>query len=257
VCAPQVDPTNLCGVYKNTIAIYGRHLENVGVHLLDQIKETLKGEQERLAEDGLVRLTTLDDLTRQNGVYETQPTGIHALSFAAKAAVVIVLIALLAAIGTFAVYLYLERQSQRQAQMPYPQKSDKKISSNSTVGCEEASQLSEKVGLRDGTAVVLEGGRPVVIEFDQRASDRSRDTIEEERSANASTIYSVNSSSQKHVPRSLHGEECKEPESYYTEGGSIRADHVQPADPMSIASFSEYTAKSEKSKMKRSTGELI
>jgi hypothetical protein len=73
-CLPTVDPTNLCGVYKNNIGIYGRHLTEIGEHLLSQIKEALNGEQERLAKEGLVRLTTLDSLTVQTNDYGTGPT---------------------------------------------------------------------------------------------------------------------------------------------------------------------------------------
>ena len=79
-------------MYKNTIGIYGRHLSEIGEHLLTQVKETLHEEQERLAKDGLVRLTPLDRLTVQTGDYGSQPSGIHALSFAAKAAIVVVII---------------------------------------------------------------------------------------------------------------------------------------------------------------------
>lgn len=267
VCAPVADPTNLCGVYKNTIGIYGRHLTEIGEHLLEQMKETLTGEQERLAKDGLVRLTTLDSLTVQTGDYKEKPSGIQALSFAAKAAIVVVIIALLAGMATFAVYVYLEHQKDRQERMyAHPRKNfqrNKNISSNSTVG-EDASQISETVGLRDGTAVVLEGGRPVVIEFDGSStkSRRSKDAIEEERSECPSQFFtsSVDGSKasglQSYVPRTLQSdEECKEPESFLTLGdGNLGLTPVATA--RSMASLSEYTEHTEISEANHVNGEF-
>jgi hypothetical protein len=135
-CLPTVDPTNLCGVYKNNIGIYGRHLTEIGEHLLSQIKEALNGEQERLAKDGLVRLTTLDSLTVQTNDYGTGPTGLQALSLWAKIGIVVVIIAMIAGAATFGVYLYLERQSRRRRSAYSTQ--GKKISSSNTVGCEMA-----------------------------------------------------------------------------------------------------------------------
>lgn len=253
ICAPQKDPTNLCGVYKNTVGIYGRHLTEVGEHLLTQVRETLNGEQERLAKEGLVRLTTLDSLTVQTGNYGESTSGVRSLSFAAKAAIGVVLIALLAGIATFAAYVYLERQKDRQERSyRHP---DKKVSSNSTVECEEASHISETVGLRDGTAVVLEGGRPVVVDFGKgsksssKKSRRQKDAIEEERSECGSTFFTQSvdgsaMSSPQYVPKALR-EECKEPEEFSMGDGNIRAGGLQPASSMakSMASLSasEYT----------------
>ncbi|CAB9517226.1 expressed unknown protein [Seminavis robusta] len=269
ICAPMADPTNLCGVYKNTIGIYGRHLTGVGEHLLSQIKDTLNGERERLSKDGLVRLTTLDSLTMQTNDYGPQPSGIDALSFAAKAGIVVVIIALVAGFATFFVYVYLERQKERRDATYGPQ--GKNITSNGTVGCEEeASHISETVGLRDGTAVILEGGRPVIIEFEKGSrgskSSRSKDAIEEERSECNSTLYSHESAdgrsaSSQYVPQSPRQqqqqlrsvssaviEEEKEPEDSETVDGTNTLQHasasVKPAAPMmgqSVASFTEYT----------------
>jgi hypothetical protein len=230
---------------------------------------TLQGEQERLGNEGMVRLTVLDSLTLQTGDYGTPATGIQAMSFAAKAAIAIVAIALLAGAATFAVYIHLERQKDRM-ERPYIQR-DKKNGSNRTLGCEESSQVSETVGLRNGTAVVLEGGRPVVIEFEKNFK-RPRDAIEEKRSECGSTAQSKGSGSRssrskgsasrstsrssgstsrsrasaspQYVPKGLcgTGEESKidELERFQTLGGSLRSIDIQPADPMSIASASEY-----------------
>lgn len=268
VCAPTADPTNLCGVYKNTIGIYGRHLTEIGEHLLQQVKETLLGEQERLSKDGLVRLTTLDSLTVQTGDYKEKPSGVQALSFAAKAAIVVVIIALLAGLATFAVYVYLEHQKDRQERMyAHPRKNFKKnknISSNSTVG-EDASQISETVGLRDGTAVILEGGRPVVIEFDGSStkSKRSKDAVEEERSDCPSQFFnsSVDSSRasglQSYVPRTLQSdEECKEPEAFLTVADGNLGLAPVGSTTRSMASLSEYTEHTERSEANRVNGEL-
>lgn len=249
-CAPSVDPTNLCGVYKNTIGIYGRHLSDIGEHLLSQIKDTLNEEQERLAKDGLMRLTTVGSLTVQTGDYGNQPTGIQALSFAAKAAIVVVIIALLAGIATFIAYMYLERQKE-QLHRSYKHPNKKSDSSNRTVS-EEASQISETVGLRDGTAVVLEGGRPVVIEFEQGSSRRQKDAIEEERSECGSTFFTQSvdgSASPQYVPQSLRGaeEECKQPEEdlqMISEAGGL---HPAGTTARSMASLSEYTEQTAKS----------
>lgn len=133
--------------------------------MLDQIRDTLKGEQERLAKDGLVRLTTNDNLTVQTGNYQQAPNAMKSLGFATKAAIAIVIIAALAGVATFVMYVHLERKKKQQKSRPYIGR-DKKNSSCRTLGCEDSSQVSETIGLRDGTAVVLEGGRPVVIEFE-------------------------------------------------------------------------------------------
>lgn len=242
ICAPQADATNLCGVYKNTISIFGRHLGEIGENILMQVKETLDGEQQRLSADGLVRLKIDGSLTTQTGDYGSQPTGIHALPFGVKVAIVALIIATLAGAATFAVYVYLERKKHQQ-ERPYLDRGMKQ-GSNRTLGCDDVSQVSERVGLRGGTAVVLEGGRPVVIEFDEE-SRRQKDAIEEERSECGSSIYSHSAGSHQYNPSGLHAvsEECKEPEPCQVMNGSVNADRVQPADPMgrSVASMSEYT----------------
>jgi hypothetical protein len=251
-----VDPTNLCGVYKNTVSIYGRHLTEIGEHLLSQIKDALNGEQDRLAKDGLVRLTALDSLTLQTNDYGTSPSGLQALSLWAKIGVVVVIIAMIAGATTFGVYVYLERQSRQRRSIYNPQ--GKKISSNNTVGCEEeASHVSETVGLRGGTAVFLEDGRPVVIEFDKEAR-RVKDAIEEDRSECNSTVYSQSTgvlSAPQYIPRSLMPvgsdgvDEEKEPEECDMMEGTIQSQSVQPADPMShsVLSFTEYPERTARS----------
>jgi hypothetical protein len=246
VCAPVVDPTNLCGVYKNTIGIYGRHLSEIGDHLLAQVKETLNGEQARLAKDGLVRITTLDTLTVQTGDYGNQPSGLHALSFAAKSAIAVVIIALLAGMATFIAYIVMEKNKQKKDHSYRHHSKKLKVESANRTVCEEASQISETVGLRDGTAVVLEGGRPVIIEFDHGSSHRQKDAIEEVRSECGSTFFTqsdVGSASNQYIPRQLLGgdEECKEPEDLLD--GDLRAGGLQAAGTLglSMASLSEYT----------------
>ena len=211
------------------------------------VKKTLEDEQQRLASDGLIRLTVDGSLTTQTGEYGSQPTGIHALPFGAKAAIVVLIIATLAGAATFAVYVYLEHKKQ-QRERPYLNRGMKQ-SSNRTLGCDEASQVSEKIGLKDGTAVVLEGGRPVVIEIGEE-SRRQKDAIEEERSECGSSIYSHAIRSHQYIPSNLQSvsEECKEPE-HQQMNGTIGSSRVQPADPMghSMISVSEYTEQTTRS----------
>lgn len=251
-----MDPTNLCGIYKNYIAVYGKHLSPVGEQLLTQVKETLNGEQQRLAEDGLVRLSIVDSFTGQTGTYGDSPRGIHALSFAAKAAIGIFAIAVLAGVATFALYIYLERKKY-QLERPSHRRGKqelKKASSNRTLGCEEASQASrasEAVDFRGGTAVVLEDGRPVVIEFGKEFQRKKKDPIEEERSECGNTTLS-GSSSNDSPPRhnSRRGRTAEESkledsrERYALPAPNGRRGNeygVQPADPMSQSIYSEYT----------------
>jgi hypothetical protein len=250
-----VDPTNLCGVYKNTISVYGRHLSPVGEQLLAQVTDTLDGEQQRLADEGLVRLTTLDSLTGQQGNYGDPNGGFHALSFAVKAAIAIFAIALLAGVATFALYIYLERKKyqQERPRHSHHKRGLKKVSSNRTLGCEEASQASaasETVGLGAGTAVVLEDGRPVVIEFGKEFQRKKKDSIEETRSECGNTTLSgTPGSSPKYVrnkPRrgreeSKFEDVSTEPDRHAFPTGGLSADRGSPVDPMSHSMYSEYT----------------
>lgn len=179
------------------------------------------------------------------------------MSVAAKAAIAIVAIALLAGILVFVIFIHLERRNKHQPMRPYIQR-DKKNASNRTLGCEEASQVSETIGLRDGTAVVLEGGRPVVIEFDNdyKNSRRQRDPVEEERhrsEAGTASLGTGSLSSAQYMPRALRrqqpdggGDECKneEPEPLETQKGmSLPPSIAMPADPMthSMASESDFS----------------
>lgn len=217
----------------------------IGPETLGLVKETLEGEQQRLASDGLIRLKVDGSLTAQTGEYGSQPTGIHALPFGAKAALVALIIATLAGAATFAVYVYLEHKKQ-QRERPYMDRSMKQ-SSNRTLGCDEASQVSEKIGLRDGTAIVLEGGRPVVIEFDQESRRPQKDAIEDQRSE-CGSVYSQAVRSHQYIPSGLQNvsEECKEPEDQ-PKDGIVGSSRVKPADPMghSVMSMTEYTGESE------------
>lgn len=235
--------------------IYGRHLSSVAGQLLSTIKATLNGEQLRLTGDGLVRLTPVDSLTAQTGNYGQHPTGIYALSFAAKAAIGIFAIAFLAGLVTLGFYIYLERKKYQKQKGYYMQK-EEKASSNRTLGCEEASQISrasEKVGFGGGTAVVLEDGRPVVIEFDEEFQRRKRDAIEEERSECGHTTLSGSSTASPLQGgsrgfgslRSSEESERKDPlgfQPYHTQG-SFHSNRARPVDFMaqSMESDSEYT----------------
>ena len=227
----------------------------VGEQLLAQVRETLNAEPQRLASDGLVRLTTLDSLTKQVGGYGDSPTGIHALSFAAKAAIAIFAIALLAGVATFALYIYLERKKYQQERRPrrrtshHPNKELQKSGSNRTLGCEEASQasgVSETVGLGAGTAVVLEDGRPVVIEFGKEFQRKKRDAIEETRSVCGTIISESYGKSPKHVPKNNRRRRDAEESKLEDPPSDKYAFHPrslsgEPVDPMSQSLYSEYT----------------
>jgi len=232
----------LCGIYTNTMAIYGRHLEALGPGILAEVKAVIRGEQQRLSADGLVRLQLSDELTSETGDYVSSPTGIGALPFGVQAAIVVLIIAVFAGAATFAVYVCLEQKKQQRERRARSLKQSIKEASNRTLGFEEDCYASEKIGLRNGTAVVLDGGRPVVLEFDEASSRyREKDAIEDQRSEANSTIFDV--AQHQSVPTGLGdvNEADQEPDGLLRED-ALLADRVHPADPTGISVVgSEYT----------------
>jgi len=209
-CEPATSPDNNCSVHSNTISLFGKNLSDAADEVLLQVIQTLVGMEHRFAKDGLVRLTIREDVTREVGEYdkpeydEEMMEAVQGLSPGVKTAIALASIALATCLAAILLYITVDRRASRRgehfAMTMEVQDTGEKGSSSFTglmtkqkrkrnkkdISCggsvfsarthpsldEDSSNISDVVGLRCGSNVVLgDGGRPIVIEFPQHDSD--------------------------------------------------------------------------------------